>query len=353
MWVDAKINGRTAELVFDTGSGDFLITSNALAHFGLRTIKPSSNDSAAQFVIGETDECALRLGKREVKVHFRVLAIPDYVQPNFDGIIGWWPLRHNVLHLDWNKMRVSLSGHAPSQDQAWNRVKLVPDTGTLELAIPYADRTNGVLCVDTGSPCGLELSEFRWQEWRVAHPDAPATLATVFSPRGGFSVIEEAWADRISIGPITLYEVPILRSAATNEWGTQYEGTLGLAALKRLELIVDGKSGLAFLQSKKDRPSTYEHNRLGAVFVPAEGYTNRAVARVVQGSPAFEAGIRDGDILLQVDDVRVTSWSARWLEKFYKKPGTKLKLTLDRNGKEFTTSATLRQILSPETSRAR
>lgn len=34
---------------------------------------------------------------------------------------------------------------------------------------------------------------------------------------------------------------------------------------------------------------------------------------MVEGSPAYEAGVRDGDSLLQVDDVPATSWSDKWI----------------------------------------
>jgi S1-C subfamily serine protease len=58
-------------------------------------------------------------------------------------------------------------------------------------------------------------------------------------------------------------------------------------------------------------------------------------------------GVRNGDVLLQVDEVRLTSWSQSWLNHFGLKAGAKLKLTLDRDGKTFKTTATLREILAP------
>jgi len=64
-----------------------------------------------------------------------------------------------------------------------------------------------------------------------------------------FFVQEEAWADEISVGPIVLKGVPIGRAgpAGSNRWSVQYEGTLGMAALKRLDIVVDGNKGIAYL----------------------------------------------------------------------------------------------------------
>jgi S1-C subfamily serine protease len=175
------------------------------------------------------------------------------------------------------------------------------------------------------------------------------TLETGVTPDDGFFVTEEAWADQISVGPIILTGVPISVAGrgGTNRWGAQYEGTLGLAVLKRLDLIVDSNKGVAYLRAKTTPPPAYPHNRLGAIFAATTTQTNQGVARVVDGGPAYEAGVRNGDVLLQVDEVTVRGWTDDWLSRFYMPAGTKLKLTLQRDGKIFTTTATLREILQP------
>jgi C-terminal processing protease CtpA/Prc len=120
-----------------------------------------------------------------------------------------------------------------------------------------------------------------------------------------------------------------------------------------MDFVVDGRNSVAYLLPKKSAPPTYTHNRLGAAFVPTETYTNRAVAWVITGGPAYEAGVRDGDVLLQVDEVACTSWNEGWLSRFRRPAGTKLKLTLERDGKPFKTTATLRDILRPKVDRQR
>jgi C-terminal processing protease CtpA/Prc len=69
---------------------------------------------------------------------------------------------------------------------------------------------------------------------------------------------------------------------------------------------------------------------------------------VVKGGPAFEAGVRDGDVLLRVDEIAVTGWSDKWRSRFCMPSGTKLRLTLNRDGSEFETTATLRDIVPAE-----
>src|SRR5579859_880628 len=165
----------------------------------------------------------------------------------------------------------------------------------------------------------------------------------------GFYTYEEAWADEISVGPLVLTGVPIESCGNGNikRLGDSYEGTLGMAALTRLDMIVDGPSTRVYVRAKKTTPPQYTHNRLAAVFVPSLDYTNAGVARVVKGGPAYESGVRNGDILVAVDDVPVKGWDWSWRHRFYLRAGTKLKLTLKRQDKEFQTTATLREILKP------
>ena len=183
-----------------------------------------------------------------------------------------------------------------------------------------------------------------------AHPHILVTLKTDFTPSDGFYVTEEAWADKISVGQVILTDVPITRAGplGTNRWGERYEATLGLAALKRLDCIVDGNSGVAYLHARRTRPPAYSHNRLGAIFIPTVEQPHQAVAQVISGSPADEAGVRNGDVLLRVDKLDVTNPLNGWPSRFFLPAGTRLKLTLKRDGKVITTTATLREILHPD-----
>jgi S1-C subfamily serine protease len=133
-----------------------------------------------------------------------------------------------------------------------------------------------------------------------------------------------------------------------------YEGTLGLAALKRLDVIIDGKEGVAYLRPKTNSPPAYDHNRLAAVFTPPDMKADGLIAHVLDGGPAYEAGIRSGDILLKGGELDVTKWrtdpAVMPLSQFWMRaPGSKLELTLKRGNDTFKKTVVLRQILSPET----
>lgn len=353
IWLKAKINDKPVHLVFDSGSSGVALCPQAVQKLGLKFIPSPTNDLQHGLLAGDTEVCTLTLEGTDSETSFLVLDVPPYVSANFDGLIGWWFIEPNVLRIDAIARKVTFLPKLPAQTAQWARFSLLTNFGTLDLLIPHSDHTNGVIRIDSGTDSGLALPAQEWHRWKEAHPKSPITIDADCTPDDGFFLTEEAWADQITIGPVVLTGVPIRRAGPSGRtrWGAQYEGTLGLAALKRLEFIVDGNNGVAYLRAKTTRPPAYRHNRLSAIFVPTTSQTNQAVAQVVDGGPAYEAGVRNGDVLRQVDEVTVKGWTDDWISRFYMRAGTKLKLTLQRDGTNFTTTATLREILQPTTNK--
>ncbi len=224
----------------------------------------------------------------------------------------------------------------------------------LDLEVPHEDGSTGVVSIDTGSPYGFELSPRLWRQWKNTQPHARMTIRSELK-LDALHVGEETLADKINIGPLILTNVPIMEGDSNlikTTWnpkhlGDKLDGTLGLAALRHLDLVADGIHNTAYLRAKAAALGPYAYNHLGADFVPTEEHPYQGVARVVTGSPAYDAGIRNGDIVLQVDRVKVIGWTDDWRGRFELPAGTQLHFTLQRNGTNFETTATLRDILQP------
>ncbi|MGO8698890.1 MAG: aspartyl protease family protein [Limisphaerales bacterium] len=348
IWLDAKINNQPVRLCFDSGSCISALCPQAVKRLGLRFIPGPTNG----IVAGHTEDCTLNLDGVAGRANFPVLDLPANVIADFDGLIGWWTVSPNIVRIDATASEVAFLPKLPDAAAHWDKFSVlsITNSGALDLQVPHPGRADGVICLDTGSDSGLALPAPEWARWREAHPHILVTLKTDFTPSDGFYVTEEAWADKISVGQVILTDVPITRAGplGTNRWGERYEATLGLAALKRLDCIVDGNSGVAYLHARRTRPPAYSHNRLGAIFIPTVEQPHQAVAQVISGSPADEAGVRNGDVLLRVDKLDVTNPLNGWPSRFFLPAGTRLKLTLKRDGKVITTTATLREILHPD-----
>ena len=359
-WIDAKVNGKPVRLVLDTGCDPHLVLFRDTAQrLGL---KMQEAKTSGRWI---TEECTVKLpwsfwGFAHARTKLVVVDVPSHVRKtiNMDGAVGWPILGDRILELDAARQKYRLLRKVPKATATWTsvalRTNLPSGSRVLALDLPDADGSKGVLVVDTGAGgTGVHLSPRRWREWKAVHTNQ-TTLITKYTPEASIYAQEQAWADKLSLGPLDLTDVLIEEADPIFSRSLpEYAGTLGLEALKRLDVIVDGKHGIAYLRPKQTTFAPGEHNRLGAVFVPRDDQSDDLVAHVLDGSPAFEGGIRNGDILLSIGGRDVTTWrtdpddtlNLQWT--FESPAGTPLDLTMKRGDQTFKTTVLLREILKP------
>ena len=361
IWVDATINGKQAKLVFDTGADGLYLFQPAAERLKLRVVKPQGGVTALPGTVhffGIAEECKLVLsdstGKNSAgKVQFRVIEKSQFADEEMDGVLGWPLFKDCIFQIQFEATNgwVKFLERLPKQSKAWTRVRLQRNATSLLLEIPEKDHRLSV-CVDTGSPGGVKFTPKRWREWKTAHSDVGVTLtlygvADLILP----GVAEESWVKRLSFGSFVLTDVPIMEDslAATNSFGLPYDAMFGLSALVRMDLVVDGKHGFAYMRPKNtpsEPPSTY--NRAGVVFTSRDLQSYDLVAHVLEHSPAYEAGVRDGDIIMKFDGKWRTSWDDSPNEALRTRPaGTKLELVLKRGDDIINATVSLRDMLAP------
>jgi hypothetical protein len=365
IFINAKINGKSVRFAFDSGAGiPFLLYSTTAQKLGLKVTQPPTNyqPEPGATAVGWTELYNLDLGITNVETSFGVVEAPEYLSSRWpeDGLLGWPAISNNIFSLDCITHEINLLTNVPEGSADWMKFRIQTIGGDLTLQLSDKGQRK-IVILDTGSDDGVELNPQGWREWNAAHTNQPATITAQVRANLGFLVTEEMWANKIVLGPVTLTDVPLIQvdPSEINVFSSpqaQFEATLGFAALKRLDIIIDGKHGIAYLRPKKTPPLLYEHNRLGAVFVPQNLQSEDLIAHVVDGSPAYEAGIRNDDVLLKIDELDATKWrtdpNVLPLSRFWNSPaGTKLELTLKRGDKIFKTTAVLRNILPPDSTK--
>jgi putative serine protease PepD len=83
------------------------------------------------------------------------------------------------------------------------------------------------------------------------------------------------------------------------------------------------------------------HAYLGVRVGDADGSTGAVIAGVVPGGPAAAAGLAPGDVVTKVDDKTITDADGLVAAIQRAKPGDKLALTVNRNGKQTAVTVTL------------
>ena len=117
--------------------------------------------------------------------------------------------------------------------------------------------------------------------------------------------------------PILVVEEAVPLPASLGIPPTEEVASLGMAALKRLDLVVDVKRGIAYLRPKKTPapPPSNPHHGPSAASAPRDENSDDLVARVANASPAYAAGIRDGDVLLKIGERDVVELRYRFAVK--------------------------------------
>jgi len=357
LWLEGKINDQPARMIFDTGADRLILFKEGAdrLHISYTNAPADMPTTLGSVKMGVSEPVNVSLLGTSIRTVMGVFDMPSYIRMRADGVVGWYPLSGNVLLFDALALRAFLLPDLPGTVTNWTRLNLRTNSGYLFLEVPTEDNKRGLVLVDTGFTGGVAVGPKRWREWVSAHTNAPVTLDSYFMPGAGLVVRQEGWADEVQLGPLKLTQVP-LQEANFSQLAmapAEYQASIGLAAIKRLEMIIDGPAGAAYLKPKNTPPVLYDHNRLGAVFMPLEKNSTELVARVVRASPAYEAGIRNGDVLLKVGDLDVTKWrtdpKVLPLSRFWSMPsGMSLELLLKRGSEVYKTRPLLRHILGPK-----
>lgn len=355
--VAARVNGQPVNLIFDTGSETSILFQPAAEKLGLKITMPPPDAKAlpGKVFLGVTESCRIQLLGAAFQGQFGVFNFPAGITPDEDGALSWQWLRGSLLSFDLNRQRVEFVSALPQGIDSWSTLPIVKENAVLSFTTPDAGGKKLAVLIDTGDQEGITLSPAQWRAWRAAHPNAPATLGGYYSPSGGLDFSEVCWADEFDLGPLKLTQVPISGSSSGEKiilGAAAFDASIGLNGLSRMDLVVDGKWGVIYARPENSPARPYNHNRLGAVFLPKDLKSDPLIAHVLPGTPAFEAGIRDGDVLRRVGDDDVTHWRAAGSSlhniNFWEKPaGTQLDLILQRDGRDFHALVTLRDLIGP------
>ena len=357
--VASTINGRPIRLTLDTASGaDFILSSRAAQKLGLKTTPPNLS---AKLAVGEvpfshTEPCDLTLTIFRFHAPGIVLPVVDLPFPddaNIAGFIGWTILRQYAFELRLAEKRIDVGIRVPPDLQRWTKLRVLDDSPILALEMDGGNGRSGRIVIDTGNYQGLILSPERWKRWEAENPNRPSTFTGYYQAASGWVVMEESWAPSYRLGNLTLHDVPVRMANRFEAAGPGIEAFLGLAALRRLYLIVDGPHRTAYIESETQPASPYtQQNRLGAVFLPGgSNGDGLLVAQVGKGTPAARAGIFTGDRLLEYDKINARNWRSKKeifpLGGFAEPAGTEHSFVLRRGDRILNISVKLEDILGP------
>lgn len=340
--VPMEVADQPVRLVYDTGADFTVFFDQTAEKLRLETVITRDFQIGGQTVaMHKTKEVRVTLLGSTIETPLTIFPLSRPLP--YDGIFTWRDLKPDLL-IDGVDRKVEV---APKNlEGSWQKWAVEPDTRQLFFELTDGGQIMGRVFVDTGAHTGLRLSPSLWKQWREDHPDAGTTLETFQYLVGEVMVHEIAWAEEFKLGDLKLYDVDIGpipnadEDRSIDNKGREYVAMIGIRAFRNLKMLVRPTTNELLTQSV---PPILSHNRLGATFIPNPSDPEGLLSGVVlKGSPAQRSGLKSGDLLLEINQTSFRDWrepSANRPEDFFQRPaGTKLKITVDRNGeaKEIT-----------------
>lgn len=403
--VAGRLRGATRDtsgpLILDTGAGYLGLDHALAAHLGLAN--PEANDDAVRITRRPLQR--LELGARQMDQIAPVLTVDgEIVRSATDrpvlGILGQSLFANGALVVDYGASVVALvpdhaprsptepSGTEPRPESGRRRVARASDAARIAdsrgslgpsltrgaRAVPFDLVADGkvlvrarvsdprpprrsaplTLILDTGAAktalfeSALDRHARRHGAWAGARGlvaptlfgDAPAGLVRV--PR--FELEAADGAVRCDSLDAAVIESP-LEELLSRAAGRAVHGLLGYSFLRRYRVIVDYPNRVLWLAPRagwNDRP--WEYSTVGVQLERRDG--DARIAAIVQGSPADEAGVRTGDVLLAVDGGAADSLDiAALARRLEGPPGSTVELVLRRGAREWTLRLARRELL--------
>ncbi len=360
--MEAQVNDHPIRLQIDTGAEELMMFSYAADRIGLPYQKPPQPAAPSQlksghFMVYPSDRCQLRLGNRDVQMRLPICEVPPWVQSaGVDGVVGWRVLSNNILHIDWGRKMLEPVPQIPGPAAQWQRFDVYAPPGQRVLALQVSESSESpkAVYIDTGSDGGVEVASALWKEIVAQHPGLSTTIAGSYGPGVGYSASSVCWLPVLKVGNLELHDVPVSEAPKGFQQWPAYLAQIGLYGLTRLELFVDGRQNRAYVRAKQDYSKKYDYNRAGVVFLPADGQSADLLAKVLDGGPAYEAGIRNGDRLLRANGRDVAGWQTDpngWMSDtstFEQPAGTKVALTIMRDAHPMEVTVVLKDLLPTE-----
>lgn len=359
----SQINGLPVDLIFDTGCGyPMLLPEACVKRLGIgmaKAIPDDPNPIPGLPKMGLTESCNIQvLGTHIEKgplLVARHLAENSEGKSDFDGVLGWPALRGQSTYFFLAEGEFGLLlTPMPTEVASWGKFPIVEPGNILSLVVASDSRGVHRIVVDTGDVGGVSLPPDQWQEWKASHPAARTTLRFDDTFKDRHNCSEELWADTFIVGQLEIDNVPI------GEAGTLFKAApgekiivFGIAALKRMNLILDGPHHMAYACGSSAPAPPYSHNRIGAMFIiPGNDRRAALVAMVVPGGPAAAAGLQDGDVLSKIEGRDIPNWDAyanllKGWGNWNIPAGTKVSFTVRRGDKVIKITVVAKNILGP------
>ena len=365
--IDVRLNGiLPLHFIFDTGAQYTLLFkkeySDILRIPYLRRIPILGADLSQELYALVAQNITVDIPGR-IKVRKDILIFEeDYFQLDeltgifIDGILGGDAFKHYVTQIDYRKQILTMNKkeHFQEPGSHYHRIPLrlkeakplLNATVTLEnnARVPVS------LLMDTGSGIPLLL-------YANTHPNLSIPEKTILGQLGkglgGYLLGYMGRIKQLDL-PSNLEFTNVLASFQRLDSASQIftqnnerNGILGNQVLRRFDVIIDYPDSVLYLKPTRSYKQKFNYDRSGMlIYAIGHNLKDFYVNTIIPGSPAEEADIREGDLILKIRGLPASLFDLTSINRMLmKRPGKKIKVTIERNGERMEKTFRLRDLI--------
>jgi hypothetical protein len=353
--VPVRVNGSGPfHLILDTGmpvNGAILFDGPEAQALGLGDAAAGKGCGAAVSAEGPAttlDLPGLRLTNETVAV-MPPPGKPGTKLPAADGVIGLSLFGPFAVRIDYDAMIITLTeadAFSPAAGLAPTPFSGDPDPMVeIECAVEQADGrvVPAVLVVDTGASHAASLNVEPGSALTLPTKTIEVSLGQTYA---GERLGRVGRIESLRIGGAVLRNVVASFPSSPLEGmgAVEKDGNLGNGLLRRFNTTFDFARNRMFLEPNSRFNDLFEYDMTGMQFVRTQDGPLE-VTRVVPGSPADEAGIAAGDVILAVDGTPAGDQDGDDLFGWLREEGRVMTLRLAREGTEREVTLALRRLI--------
>jgi hypothetical protein len=281
------------------------------------------------------------------------LELKTHLGMNVHGIIGYEFFNHFIVMIDYQNNLITV--YDPDVFKPRRNFIAIPIT--IEQGRPYIEASmtqfdgsvfNPKLLIDSGASHGLLLETDTDKD--IILPDS--NLETIIG--WGLGGELKGSLGRIKNLSINKFEFEdVLTSFAENYSSpdvnllTDRNGSIGGDLLSRFTVVIDYYGRMLYLKKSSSYKNPFEFN-LGGIDIVADGidFNTFRVINVIEGSPAYLAGLKKDDLIVAVNGKSAISLSLTEINNILRsKPGSRVLLVINRDNEIIRTSFRLRRMI--------
>ena len=352
IFLTARVNGsEPLSFCFDTGASLTVINESRAAALGL-TLRDSQRiagrdggEGTMNFAFAKgvaIDLGGARFAPDQVGVTSFALAEKFLGHP-MDGILGGDFISRYVVEIDYASKTLTLyepkAYRAGRADAAGETLPLRMINGTqcvsARLKLPGREALDVLFGIDTGDGGSMGLNS-PFVTRRKLIESMPKVVPGFAAGVSGESRVVAGRAESLTLGRVAILNPTVGFSQATkgaHSW-EDFDGFLGSEIWRRFRVTLDYSRKQMRLEPNDSLRDPFESDMSGLILV-ADGadFKTLRIGQVRSDSPATAAGLREGDVLLALDDQPVSMFTLFQLKQIFKQDDREVLLRV-RRGEE-------------------